>query len=116
MPCGEKQGQDCVPLLLRGPAIKAGLSFLGCPQTDCEKDTTPISVALFEHNREEFMFSLVCQETELHSHGLGRKRTFFRVPVLAQQVKNPPSIHEDAGSIPDLAQWVKDPALSRAVV
>ena len=37
------------------------------------------------------------------------------VPVVAQWVKNPPSIHEDAGSTPGLAQWVKDPALLWAV-
>ena len=33
------------------------------------------------------------------------------VPVMSQQVKNPTSIHEDAGLIPDLVQWVGDPAL-----
>ena len=35
----------------------------------------------------------------------------WRVPVVAQQVKNPTSIHADTGSIPGLTQWVKDPVL-----
>ena len=32
-------------------------------------------------------------------------RVNFEVTIVAQQVKNPASIHEDAGSIPGLNQW-----------
>ena len=36
--------------------------------------------------------------------------------MTAQQVKNPTNIHEDAGSMPGLAQYVKDLVLSQAAV
>ena len=36
------------------------------------------------------------------------------VSTVAQQVKNPTSIHEDVGLIPGLGQWVKDPELPQA--
>ena len=37
-----------------------------------------------------------------------------RIPVVAQRVKNPTSIHGDESLISGLPQWVKDLALSRA--
>ena len=41
---------------------------------------------------------------------------YFGIPIVAQRVKNPTSIHEDEGSIPGPAQWVKDPVLPQAAV
>ena len=34
------------------------------------------------------------------------------VPIVAQQIKNPNSIHQDAGLAPGLAQWVKGSSIA----
>ena len=44
------------------------------------------------------------------------ENVYLGVPVMAQWIKNPTDSHEDVGSIPGLAQWVKDLVLLRAVV
>ena len=50
------------------------------------------------------------QTCKCHGHNKMKLR-FHGVPIVAQQVKNPTSIHEYVGLIPGLAQWAKDPAL-----
>ena len=51
------------------------------------------------------------QEAGLCMRIVSSKTARGEVPIVAQQVLNLTSIHDNAGLIPGLAQWVKDPAL-----
>ena len=39
-------------------------------------------------------------------------RLSTKIPFVAQLIKTPISIHEDAGSIPGLTQWARNPVLA----
>ena len=76
------------------------------------------SARLMSHSCQHPGFPLLCPLRDFKGQ--------VRVPVVAQQVKSPTSgsspcgsaitnqtsVHEDVGSIPGLAQWVKEPVLS----
>ena len=53
----------------------------------------------------------ICLRKGFHWLSQWVKNLSCGVPVMAQQLANPTGSHEDAGSIPGLAQWVKNPVL-----
>ena len=66
------------------------------------------------------MVSIIKQEKGtraglLRGQGSIIKKVTCEIPVVAQWVTNPTSIHKDAGSIPGPIQWIKDLVLLQAV-
>ena len=66
----------------------------------------------WEKSMYKFWFNLI-HVVQIH---VAKSHMYVGVPIMAQQLTNLTSIHEDAGLIPGLAQWVKDMALPWAVV
>ena len=53
-----------------------------------------------------------CIQSLVRDHeGTLYKKGNAAVPITAQRLTSPASIHEDVGLTPGLVQWVKDPAL-----
>ena len=81
---------------LRASVGKAPWAFEDAPDSLPVKGLEPLSLS---HLTSDLLLVL--------AHGGLEAEPAVEVPDVAQQVKNPTSIHEDAGSIPGLAQRVK---------
>ena len=56
----------------------------------------------------KFLLAKTAGDMAIYSRGsLAKKILTLGVLIVAQQVKNPTSIHENVGSIPGLAQWIR---------
>ena len=94
---------------------EAGEEFWELPKSSISQSGLWLCWCALGKNEQSSMpmiWALLCMCLLLQS----RSTSFHGVHLGAEQVMNLTSIHEDAGSIPGLARWVKDLALPWAVV
>ena len=80
------------------------------PWGGAETGALPINCTLLEFSFPVILYFLILFFWEY------LKKVIAVVPIVAQQVKNPTSIHEDTGLIPGPTQWVKISVFLPAVV